>query len=114
MITHDNKPIVQEANMDSVHSKATDCLFEAILTLKTVDECYKFFEDVCTIKEIQDLSQRFEVARALEENKSYALISKETGASTATVCRVNKSLNYGSDGYKLVLDRLKGKKSDDI
>lgn len=96
--------------MDKLRSLATDALFEAILSLETVDECYKFFEDACTIKEILDISQRYEVARLLSEKKNYQEISKETGASTATISRVAKCLSYGSDGYALVLERLKENK----
>lgn len=96
--------------MDKLRSPATDALFEAILSLETVDECYKFFEDACTVKEILDISQRFEVARLLSEKKNYQEISKETGASTATISRVAKCLSYGSDGYALVLERLKENK----
>ncbi len=93
--------------MEHFHSENTDKLFEAILTLKSVDECYKLFEDLCTIKEIQDMAQRFEVARMLSDNKVYNLIASETGASTATISRVNKALVYGKDGYKLAISRLK-------
>ena len=96
--------------MDKLRSPATAALFEAILSLETVDECYKFFEDACTIKEILDISQRYEVARLLSEKKNYQEISKETGASTATISRVAKCLSYGSDGYALVLERLKENK----
>lgn len=96
--------------MDKLRSPATDALFEAILSLETVDECYKFFEDACTIKEILDISQRYEVARLLSEKKNYQEISKETGVSTATISRVAKCLSYGSDGYALVLERLKENK----
>ena len=96
--------------MDKLRSPATDALFEAILSLETVDECYKFFEDACTIKEILDISQRYEVARLLSEKKNYQEISKETGARTATISRVAKCLSYGSDGYALVLERLKENK----
>lgn len=96
--------------MDKLRSPATDALFEAILSLETVDECYKFFEDACTIKEILDISQRYEVARLLSEKKNYQEISKKTGASTATISRVAKCLSYGSDGYALVLERLKENK----
>ena len=96
--------------MDKLRSPATDALFEAILSLETVDECYKFFEDACTIKEILDISQRYEVARLLSEKKNYQEISKETGASKATISRVAKCLSYGSDGYALVLERLKENK----
>ena len=96
--------------MDKLRSPATDALFEAILSLETVDECYKFFEDACTIKEILDISQRYEVARLISEKKNYQEISKETGASTATISRVAKCLSYGSDGYARVLDRIEKKK----
>ncbi len=85
-----------------------DNFFDAILKLSTVDECRKFFEDVCTIKEIEDLSQRLEVANLLIEKKNYQEISKLTGASTATISRVNKCLNYGKGGYKIVLDKKEG------
>ncbi|CCV66170.1 TrpR repssor-like protein [Paracholeplasma brassicae] len=86
-------------------TKEIDKLFEAILTLKSVEECYKLFEDLCTIKEIQDMSQRLLVAKLLNEGVSYQNISKETLASSATISRVAKSLSYGADGYKLVLER---------
>jgi TrpR-related protein YerC/YecD len=89
-----------------IFGKMTDNLFKAILELKDVDECYKFFEDICTIKEIQDVSQRLEVARQLKNGSSYVEVAKETGASTATISRVNKCLSYGSGGYRLVLDRM--------
>jgi TrpR-related protein YerC/YecD len=81
-----------------------DELFGAILKLNSVDECRKFFEDVCTIKELQDISQRLEVAKLLRDGKNYQEVSKITGASTATISRVNKCLNYGSGGYALVID----------
>lgn len=84
-----------------------DNLFEAILKLETVDECYSFFEDLCTVAEIKLMAQRFEVARMLEENRTYGDIVSRTGASTATISRVKRALNYGADGYKLILDRLK-------
>lgn len=92
--------------MNHPHSEATDKLFKAILTLETVEECYNFFEDACTIKEIIEISQRFEVAALLRQGISYTQISKETGASTATISRVNKCLTYGSDGYNTALARL--------
>ena len=84
--------------MENKYSEFTDNLFEAILTLKNVEECYKFFEDICTIKEIQSLSQRLEVAHLLQQNKSYIEISKKTGASTATISRVNRCFTYGTGG----------------
>ena len=83
-----------------------DHLFEAILHLKDKEECYAFFEDVCTINEILSLSQRFEVAKMLVEKKTYLDISDKTGASTATISRVNRSLNYGCDGYRMVFERM--------
>ena len=84
----------------------TDTLFDAILSLKTRDECYEFFEDLCTINEIRDMSQRLEVARMLEAGEKYDQIEKETGASTATISRVKRCLKYGADGYLTVLSRL--------
>lgn len=92
---------------DKLKNPATDTLFEAISSLQNTEECYQFFEDICTVKEIVSFSQRFEVAKMLRENKVYTEITKETGASTATISRVKRALNYGSDGYDLVLNRLK-------
>ena len=89
-----------------IRNEATDGLFRAILSLRSMDECYTFFEDVCTINEIQSLSQRFEVAKLLRERKTYLEIAEKTGASTATISRVNRSLNYGNDGYDMVFARL--------
>lgn len=85
----------------------TDALFEAILTLKTVDECYAFFDDLCTVPEIKAMAQRYVVAKMLNEGEIYNEIVTQTGASTATISRVNRSLNYGSDGYVLTFNRLK-------
>ena len=82
-------------------------LFEAILSLKTQEECYRFFDDVATIGEIQALAQRLQVAEMLNAGDKYADIAQHTGASTATISRVNKCLTYGADGYKTVLNRLK-------
>ena len=81
-------------------------LLNAILSLKDMSECYEFFEDICTINELLSLSQRFEVAKMLREHKTYLDIAEKTGASTATISRVNRSLNYGNDGYDMVFDRL--------
>ena len=86
---------------------AVDHLFDAILTLKSRDECYAFFEDVCTVNELLSFAQRYEVATMLNENKTYLEISEQTGASTATISRVNRSLNYGNDGYEMAFERLK-------
>lgn len=83
-----------------------DRLFEAILLLKDTDECYCFFEDICTVAELKSLAQRLEVAKMIQENRTYGEISGRTGASTATISRVKRALNYGADGYKLVIERL--------
>lgn len=91
--------------MNPLHTEATDNLFRAILELNTLDECYDFFEDLCTIKELQDMSQRLEVAKLLKEGQSYVQISAKTGASTATIGRVNKCLNYGAGGYRKALEK---------
>lgn len=90
----------------TIHTEAVDQLFEAVLSLKTKEECYIFFEDVCTINELLSLSQRFEVAKMLQQKKTYLEISEKTGASTATISRVNRSLSYGNDGYEMVFERL--------
>lgn len=90
--------------MEKNHKEAKE-LFNAILSLQTAEECEAFFEDLCTIKEIQDLSQRFQVAKMLSEKKNYQDISKATGASTATISRVNKCLMYGKGGYRLILNK---------
>lgn len=92
--------------MEKYCKELTDRLFDAILTLKDKEECYSFFEDICTIKEIQDLAQRLDVAVKLNDGLPYSEIAKKTGASTATISRVNKCLSYGSGGYKLILGRL--------
>ncbi|MBR2191150.1 MAG: TrpR YerC/YecD [Eubacterium sp.] len=94
----------------NIRTKEVDHLFDAILTLKNKEECYTFFEDVCTINELLSISQRFEVALMLRQGRTYLDISEDTGASTATISRVNRSLNYGNDGYDMALDRMKGKK----
>lgn len=85
---------------------SVDFLFEAILRLENIDECYTFFEDICTVNELISLSQRCEVARMLREQKTYVEITEKTGASTATISRVNRALNYGNDGYDMVFQRL--------
>lgn len=89
-----------------IRNQEMDDLFKAILTLKDEEECYNFFMDICTINELQSLVQRFDVAKMLREKKTYQEIAKETGASTATISRVNRSLNYGNDGYAIVLERM--------
>ena len=90
-----------------IKTDAVDHLFEAVLTLKDKNECYSFFEDLCTVNELLSLSQRFEVASMLKDHKTYLEIAEKTGASTATISRVNRSLNYGNDGYELVFNRIK-------
>lgn len=89
-----------------IKTPAVDFLFDAILSLKDRDECYTFFEDICTINELLSLSQRFEVAKMLREHRTYLEIAEKTGASTATISRVNRSLNYGNDGYDMVFSRI--------
>ena len=89
-----------------IHTDAVDHLFDAILCLQNKDECYNFFEDLCTVNELLSLSQRFEVATMLRERKTYLEIAEKTGASTATISRVNRSLNYGNDGYDMVFGRI--------
>ncbi len=90
----------------TIRTPAVDYLFDAILSLKDREECYTFFEDVCTINELLSLSQRFEVAAMLRSHKTYLEIAEKTGASTATISRVNRSLNYGNDGYDMVFERV--------
>ena len=89
----------------NVHTEAVNQLFKAILSLQNEEECYRFFEDVCTVNELLSLLQRYEVARMLREEKTYLDIAEKTGASTATISSVNRSLNYGNDGYDMVFQR---------
>lgn len=96
--------------IEKLRGKELDQLFDAILTLKDREECYRFFDDLCTINEIQSLSQRLEVARMLREGKTYHKIESETGASTATISRVKRCLNFGNDTYEMVLDRVEEEK----
>lgn len=91
----------------TLRNEATDRLFDAILSLRDREECYLFFEDVCTVKELQDLTQRYKVANLLLEKKNYNTISAETGMSTATISRVNRCLFYGNGGYQMAIDRQK-------
>ncbi len=93
--------------MDKLKNKETDALFEAVLQLKSIDECYSFFTDLCTISEIKSLSQRLEVAMMLKDKHVYNDIAAKTGASTATISRVNRCIQYGENGYNLVIDRMK-------
>ena len=88
-----------------------DELFKGIMSLDSIEECYNFFEDLCTITELRAMAQRFQVAKMLDQGQIYSDIVRETGASTATISRVNRCLNYGTDGYDLVIDRLKSKRN---
>lgn len=93
--------------IDKLRGRELDQLFNAVLSLKDLEECYRFFDDLCTVNEIQSLAQRLEVARMLKEGKTYHKIETETGASTATISRVKRCLNYGNDAYELALERIK-------
>ena len=93
------------------HDDATQ-LFQAMLTLKTPEEMERFFEDLCTIQEINSMAQRFEVACYLEKGLTYAQIAEITHASTATISRVNRSLVYGAEGYKLAIERMRKEEED--
>lgn len=92
--------------MDKLHNKDVDDLFRAILSLKDIDECYLFFEDICTVKEVLDIAQRLRAAKMLSDGAGYTEVCRATGMSTATISRVNKCLNYGPGGYRTVLDRI--------
>lgn len=98
---------------EKIRTKVVDQLFDAVLTLENREECYRFFEDLCTMNELMSLSQRFAVAAMLKEKKTYMEIAGETGASTATISRVNRSLSYGNNSYDMVLQRMKHKNPDD-
>ncbi len=93
-----------------IKTEAVDHLFDAVLCLESKEECYSFFEDLCTVNELLSLSQRFEVATMLKDHRTYLDIAEKTGASTATISRVNRSLNYGNDGYDMVFSRLPERK----
>lgn len=95
-----------------IKTESVDRLFEAILCLRSREECYTFFEDLCTVNELLSLSQRFEVASMLDDHKTYLEIAEKTGASTATISRVNRSLNYGNDGYDMVFKRMNPPKDE--
>jgi TrpR-related protein YerC/YecD len=92
--------------LNKLRKRELEQLFKAVLTLRNVEECYQFFDDLCTVGEIKSLAQRLEVARMLRKGYTYSQIETETGASTATISRVKRCLHYGTDGYKLVLERL--------
>ena len=93
--------------MPNFYNQSIEEFFEAVLKLKTTQDCKNFFEDICTIKELQEISQRLSVAKMLDAGNSYQEVSRVTGASTATISRVNKCLIYGSGGYRQMLDKLK-------
>ena len=92
--------------MEKLHTEQVDELFEAILALESVEECYRFFEDACTVKEILEIAQRLKTAKMLSEGANYVEINRETGCSTATISRVRRCMEYGSGGYKTVLERV--------
>ena len=96
------------------HSEETDALFRSVLALESVEECYAYFEDLCTVREVRDLSQRLEVAKMLQKRYTYDEIVSRTGASTATISRVKRCLNYGADGYNLVFERLNQEQPEEI
>lgn len=100
--------------IDKLRGHSLDQLFEAILSLETIEECYRFFDDLATVNEVQSLAQRLEVARMLREGFTYHKIETETGASTATISRVKRSLNYGNDAYQMALDRVAKKKETQL
>lgn len=91
----------------NIRNKHTDELFESILSLKDLEECYRFFEDICTIKEIKSIAQRLQVAKLLKIEKTYNEIEEVTGASTATISRINRVLNYGAGGYDIAFEAMK-------
>ncbi|WP_138417852.1 YerC/YecD family TrpR-related protein [Aquibacillus sediminis] len=98
--------------IDKLRGEQLDQLFEAILSLKDKEECYRFFDDIATISEIQSLTQRLQVAKMLREGHTYQVIVNESNASTTTISRVKRCLDYGNDGYQMVLDRVEDKQSE--
>lgn len=105
----DNSEQTEEVMAKERRDEAKDFLFEAILTLETLDDCYNFFDDLCTIKEVNEMAKRLCGAKMLDKNKVYTEITEKTGLSTATISRINRSLKYGSDGYSKVLKNLEEK-----
>ena len=97
----------------SIHSPSTDRLFRAVLSLNSIEECYRFFEDICTVKELRDMSQRLDTAFLIDKGISYQHISEQTGVSTATISRVSRCLNYGAGGYREIIDRMKEAENED-
>ena len=98
--------------MNKIHTEEVKRFYKAILTLKNEEECTAFFEDICTVKELEEISQRLEVAEMLSDGNNYQEVCKKTGASTATICRVNKCLNYGTGGYKRAIERISEAEKD--
>ena len=99
--------------MEKIRHRDEELFYDAILTLKTPADCRAFFEDICTIKELQSIAQRFRVAALLDEGRNYLEVSEETGASSATISRVNRSLSYGTGAYERVFARLKAEKAEE-
>lgn len=97
---------VVRMQIEKLRGKALDELFDAVLTLETREECYQFFDDLCTVNELQSLSQRLQVAKMIKQGYTYATIEKESGASTDTISRVKRSLQWGNDAYTMILDRM--------
>lgn len=98
--------------MSDIHSEAIDKLFETIIDLEDIEDCYRFFEDLCTVKELQDMAQRYETARLLDSGVNYQTISENVKISTATIGRVSKCLKYGSGGYRKAIDKLNSKEQN--
>ena len=99
--------------MSGIHSESVDRLFKTFLNLKSIDECYEYFEDICTIKEVLDMAQRLDAAVMLDEGANYQRIAADIGISTATIGRVSKCLKYGSGGYRKAIDRLREEEKQD-
>jgi TrpR-related protein YerC/YecD len=98
--------------IENIKSEQADYLFKAIMSLENIEEFYKFFDDLCTVAEVEDMSKRLQAAKMLRDGEVYSEISAKTGQSTATISRVKRCLKYGSDGYNIVLDRLENQKSE--
>ena len=111
-VTRQRGKVAGDVINPKLRSPLADALFRAVLLLRTPEECYRFFEDLCTIGEVKALAQRFAVARMLDQGKTYQEIEARTGASSATISRVRRFLTYGADGYALVLARLRGGTSE--
>lgn len=92
--------------VDKLKTKSMDMLMNGIVTIDNIEDAYKFFEDLCTVKELEAMAQRFEVAKLLRDGITYSAIEEETGASSATISRVNRALNYGEEGYDVVINKL--------